>query len=120
MKKIDETTAIALINTLAVNGNTMSYQAFAQKLNITTSPIIKTVTSFLEELVIHDVNSQKLIRASVIVQKGDVAIPRQGFFAILHKLGRTKEELTGDLARQWHTNECNQLKAVAKDNNELT
>lgn len=110
MEEINTDKAIALLKQLAIKERTMSYQAFAAQLGITKAPIINTVTIFLENLVIADVENNRPVLAAVIVQKGKDAIPRQGFFQLLHKLTVFNGDPVGEEAKIWLMNECSKLK----------
>ncbi len=110
MNEIDTDKAIAFLKLLAIEERTMSYQEFANQLAITKAPIINTVTTFLEKLVIEDIDNNRPVLASVIVQKGEKSIPRQGFFQLLQELKMFNGDPEGEGARNWHLNELSKLK----------
>jgi len=110
MDGVDTDKAVALLKQLAIEESTMSYQDFAAQLGVSKAPIIKTVTMFLERLVIEDVDNSRPVLASVIVQKGKNAIPRKGFFQLLQKLKLFNGDPEGEGAQNWHLNELSKLK----------
>ena len=108
--EIELNKAIDILSRLAREGQTLSYQSLASQLEISKAPVIKTVTTFLEKLMIEDAKNDRPILAAVIVQKGPCAIPRQGFYQQLQKLGLFNGDPTGEKAKLWHINELSKLK----------
>ncbi len=109
-KVTDLTTAAEqLLRQNARNLECMSYQAFAEKLGVTTSPIIAQVTALLEQSITRDnARNQPVFAALVVQKKGD--IPRPGFFQALYELGVCDKLLMGEDAIKWHQNELLKIK----------
>jgi len=119
MDELKKNNAIALLKKLAIEESVMSYQEFAKRLGINKAPVIKTVTSFLEQLMIEDIKYNRPILASVVVQKGPSAMPRQGFFQLLNTLNILSDVDDMAAIKAWHACECQKLKEyLSRESNE--
>jgi len=100
----------------APNSQCISYKALANMLNISTAPVIATITGLLETLIDEDVKSGRPILSALVVQKGKKGtrtIPRKGFYEKLHQLNVIVINDAFE-ERGWHENELEKLKMYYK------
>lgn len=90
---------------VARQGQPITYQALALKLELVPPNTIRQLTTALEELMEQDAAAGHPLIAALVVSKATKGLPRQGFFECAHRLGRFQGDLDGPAAACYHQSE---------------
>lgn len=88
---------------------TLQYKPMAERLGLKPPRQIQQLAELLEAIQEDDALLKRPQRAALVIQKGPVPIPRQGFFQKLKALGVYRGADQGPEAEMWHQNELERL-----------
>jgi hypothetical protein len=97
------------LNGYAAAGRAVGYRQLALVLGLRPPQQIQKVATLLEAIQRIDAEANRPQRAALVIQKGDVAIPRRGFFQQLLALGLYNGAFEGPEAIAWHQTELARL-----------
>lgn len=90
---------------VACQGQPITYQALALKLELVPPNTIRQLTTALEELMEQDAAAGHPLIAALVVSKATQGLPRQGFFECAHRLGCFQGDLDGSSAAHYYQSE---------------
>ena len=94
---------------LAEQQQTITYQQLIAICQISPPRSMQKLTNALEVLAAEDAKLNYPILASLVIQKGKAAIPRDGFFLQMHELGLYQGPTQGSQAQMFHADQLSQV-----------
>jgi hypothetical protein len=96
---------------IAQQGQPITYQALARRLDLAPPNTIQQLTTALEHLMEEDAAAERPLIAALVVSKSAGGLPRQGFFECAARIGCFEGDALGAEAARFHATEFEKMVA---------